>query len=123
MRSRLLLIAAAAAMALAGAAAGASAPRISLLTQTPSPKAGSGWAYYLRATGAGGKPWAGQVAIEVDTTKGKRVDYVGRFAFGGALLSAYIWNAVDAGKTIDFKISLLSGSKTVASTTYRVHVR
>ena len=63
---------------LAGTASGASALRVRLLAESPSPPAGSAWAYYVRVTKAG-KPWSGLVDIEVATVKGKRIDYVGRY--------------------------------------------
>ena len=107
---------------LAGTASGASALRIRLLTETPSPPAGSAWAYYVRVTKAG-KPWNGLVDIEVATLKGKRIDYVGRYTFTRARLASYIWNAADQGRTLLFRMHFLEGGKEVGSTSYTVHVR
>jgi hypothetical protein len=109
------------ALALA-APAGAAGLRISMLGQTQSPAAGSPWAYYLRVLGPNKKPWRGQISIDVVSPKGKRIDFVGQFAFSGSMLAAYIWNAADKGRTLDFHIRFLQGKTTIASTAYRVHV-
>ena len=120
---RILLVAAAAALLSAGPAAAASGLRVSLLGQTHTPLAGSPWAYYLRAWGPDGKPWRGAILIEIVTPKGKKIDGVGRFAFTGSWLRAYIWRRPDKGQTLDLRIRFISGTKVVDSTSYRVAVR
>jgi hypothetical protein len=123
MRLRIALAAALAALATALPAASASGYRISVLGQTHTPLAGSPWAYYIRAWGPDGKPFQGTVLLEVVTSKGKKLDGIGQFAFTGSWLRAYIWRRPDKGQTLSLKVSLLAGTKVVASTAYRVSVR
>ena len=60
---------------------------------------------------------------EVVTPKGKRIDGIGQFAFTGTWLRAYIWRRPDKGQTLDLRVSLVSGTKVVGKTTYRVNVQ
>src|SRR2546423_8112886 len=122
MRLRVLLTIAVAAL-LAGPAAASSGYRLSLLGQSHTPLAGSPWAYYFRAWGPDGKPFQGAILVEVVTPAGKRIDGVGQFGFTGTWLRAYIWRRPDKGQTLDLRISLLNGTKTIAKTSYRVSVR
>jgi hypothetical protein len=123
MRFRIALAAVLATLAAAVPAAAASGYRISVLGQSHTPLAGSPWAYYIRAWGPDGKPFAGTIVLEVVTPKGKRIDGIGQFAFTGSWLRAYIWRRPDKGQTLNLKVSLLAGTKVVASTAYRVSVQ
>jgi hypothetical protein len=123
MKLRPVLAAAAATLAAAAPAAGASGYRISILGQSHAPLAGAPWAYYVKAWGPDGKPFQGTIMLEVVTPKGKKVDGIGLFAFTGSWLRAYIWRRPDKGQTLDLKVSLLAGTKVVASRAYRVSVR
>jgi geranylgeranyl reductase family protein len=107
---------------LAGAAGGATGLRIRVLAETPTPPAGSAWAYYVRVSSAG-KSWSGLVDIDVATAKGKRIDFVGRYTFARARLGSYIWNAADQGKTLLFRMRFLEGGKQVGAASYTVRVR
>lgn len=122
MRLRIALAAGLAALA-AAAPAAASAYRISVLGQSHTPLAGSPWAYYIRAWGPDGRPFQGTILLEVITPKGKKIDGIGQFAFTGSWLRAYIWRRPDKGQTLNLKVSLLAGTKVVASTAYRVSVQ
>jgi hypothetical protein len=124
-RANLTLAAAVTFFALAGAssASASSGIRISLLGQSHTPLAGSPWAYYIRAWGTDGRPFQGAILLEVVTPKGKRIDGIGQFAFTGTWLRAYIWRRPDKGQTLDLRVSLVSGTKVVAKTTYRVNVQ
>jgi len=120
---RLLLLVGAAAALLSVPAHASSGLRTSLHGQTHTPRAGSPWAYYLRAWGPDGKPWHGAIVIEVVTAKGKRVDGVGTFAFDGSWLRAYIWRRPERGQTLDLRIRFLEGTKAIKTTSYRVFVK
>jgi hypothetical protein len=122
-RLRLALVVAAAALAGAVPAAGAAGYRITIVGQSHTPLAGSPWAYYVRAWGPDGKPFQGAIVLEVVTPKGRRIDGIGQFAFNGSWLRAYIWRRPDKGQTLDLKVSLLSGTKVVATRAYRVSVQ
>jgi hypothetical protein len=122
MRIRIAFVAALAAL-LAAAPAAASGYRISVLGQSHTPLAGSPWAYYIRAWGPDGKPFQGTLLLEVVTPKGKKIDGIGQFAFTGSWLRAYIWRRPDKGQTLKLKVSILAGTKVVASTAYRVSVQ
>ena len=122
MRIRIAFVAALAAL-LAAAPAAASGYRISVLGQSHTPLAGSPWAYYVRAWGPDGKPFQGTLLLEVVTPKGKKIDGIGQFAFTGSWLRAYIWRRPDKGQTLKLKVSILAGTKVVASTAYRVSVQ
>jgi hypothetical protein len=127
-KARLALVAAVALLAAGLASAASAAPaasslRISLIGQTHTPRAGSPWAYYLRAWGSDGKPWMGAIEIQVLTPKGKKIDGVGQFAFTGSWLRAYIWRRFDRGQTLDLRIRFIEGTTVVATTSYRVSVK
>ena len=111
------------AVAAASSASASSAIRISVLAQSRTPLAGSPWAYYIRAWGTDGRPFQGAILLEVVTPKGKRIDGIGQFAFTGTWLRAYIWRRPDKGQTLDLRVSLVSGTKVVGKTTYRVNVQ
>ena len=119
-----LLIAAASAVALSSApVAAAGGFRASILGQSHTPLAGSPWAYYLRAWGPDRKPWHGAIIIEVVTTKGKKLDGIGQFAFNGSWLHAYIWRRPDRGQTLDLRITFVEGTTKVDTASYRVSVK
>jgi hypothetical protein len=123
-RLRLLVLFAVTVLAVATAAAdAASGLRTSLLGQTHTPLAGSPWAYYLRAWGPDRKPWHGAIIIEVVTTKGKKLDGIGQFAFNGSWLHAYIWRRPDRGQTLDLRITFVEGTTKVDTASYRVSVK
>jgi len=104
----------------AGAANAGSSVHIDMLGQSHAAKAGSAWAYYVRAR-QDGRPWRGIITLNVQTGAGKVVDHVGRYAFTGSLLAAYVWNLKDRG-WFDFRVTFAENGKTVASASYPVRI-
>lgn len=111
---------AAASLMLLGSAAAGKGFKANFQGQSHHARPGTAWAFYIRVS-QNGKPWQGAVTLDVQTTKGKIVDHVGRYGVDGSLLLGYLWNTRDRGSLI-FKAVFTRNGRNVGQTTYPVTV-
>jgi hypothetical protein len=95
--------------------------RVTLVTDGGHPRVGRRWHYQVIGKTSNGTPLAATAEVTVLDGAHHKVDGVGFFGFNGSLARTYVWGPATRGKTLDFRVAVVSGG-TVKNINYTVHV-